>query len=237
LELVEVPTHGARTATGRSSSERAQLLIGVGYAIAAGTVVVQSAAHVIGVRLLDDRVWNLNADNEGNALTWAGSAATFTAALAAFVLALVPREVDRRLLALSLLLAAFSVDDAIGIHERLAVSGADALDLSADAGRAIWPVVYLPALVAALLLLLEAARRGFGRAGRMVRHGIALLVVAMAAELTAAFATVVLDVRRGSWPDVVEVVIEEGAELGAWLLIAFGLTAALIVRASEEGSA
>jgi hypothetical protein len=209
----------------------------LGYAIAVGTVLVQSAAHITGVAVLDDRFWNLNADVEGNVLAWAGSAATFAAALAAFTLALVPKQVDRRLLTLSLLLAAFSLDDAIGIHERLAVRGADLLGVSPDAGRAIWPVVYLPALLAALLLLVDTARRVYDGARRMVRYGVALLVVAVAAELVAAFITAVLDLGRGSWPDVVEVAIEEGAELGAWLLIAFGLAAALLVRADEESRA
>ena len=206
----------------------------LGYAIAATTVVLQSAAHVVGVSVLDDRIWNLNADVEFNAVAWAGSAATFAAALAAFALALVPADVDRRLLALSFLLAAFSLDDAIGIHERLALRGADALGLSPDAGRAIWPVVYLPLLAAGLLLLLDTARRVFEGAGRLLRHGVALLVLALAAEFVAAFLGTVLDVQRGAWPDVAEVTIEEGAEIGGWLLISFGLAAALVMRASAE---
>ena len=214
--------------------ERAERSVSVGYAIAIFTVLAQSAGHIVGVRMLDDRFWNLNADVEENAVAWAGSAATFAAALAAFALALVPREIDRRLLLLALLVAAFSLDDALGLHERVAASGVDALGIPDDAGRLVWPVVYLPLLVAVLFLLLDAARRVFPRAGRAVLLGVAALFVAIGAELVAAAATVGLDVTRGSWPDVLEVVVEDGAEIGGWLLIAFGLTAALLVRVGEE---
>lgn len=213
--------------------ERAVRLVALGYAVTLGTVTVQSAAHIVGVRMLDDRFFNLNADVEGNTIAWAGAAATFAAAFAAFVLALVPALVDRRLLVLVAILAFFSLDDAIGLHERLAERGADAFGLSDEAQRIVWPPVYLPILALTVLLLLDAARRIPAEAARALRLGIVLLVAAVAAELGAAFLGVVLDVERGSWPDVLEVVVEEGAEIGGWLLIAFALAAAVTARLAQ----
>ena len=42
------------------------------------------------------------------------------------------------------------------------------------------------------------------------------------------------DVERGSWADTIEVVLEESAELAAWILIATALLTAVSLGARED---
>lgn len=214
----------------RAGEERARSLIRHGYVIAGGTIAALSAAHIVGVRLLDNAITNLNADEEGNVLAWAGSASIFAAAFAALVLALTAASVDGRLLAVAGIAAALSLDDAIVLHERLAKRVVDALGMSEGAQRLAWPPIYLPLLAVMLFLLLDAARRIPPTAGRSLRVGLGLLGLAVATELVSAYPMIVLDVELGSWPDALEVAVEESAEIGGWLLIAFALAAAAAAR-------
>jgi MFS family permease len=214
--------------------ERASALLRVGLAIAAITVTAQAVAHVVGVQLLDDRYLHLNADDELGLPAWVSSSATFTAAFAAFVLALMQDRIDRSLLVLAGLLAFFSLDDAIAVHERLGEKAADALGYGETAQRLIWPVLFLPLLALAALLLVRTARRLPEQLAGLVYLGLGLLGLALATELVSSALYELADVERGSWPDTVEVVLEESAELAAWIVIATALLAALSIGARED---
>ena len=212
-------------------------LLRVGLAIAAITVTAQAVAHVVGVRLLDDRYLHLNADDELGLAAWVSSAATFAAAFAALVLALMPEQIDRELLALAAVFAFFSLDDAVVVHERLGEKVGDALGVGESAERLVWPVLFLPLFAIAAVLLVRTARRLPEELGRLVSAGIALLVLAVATELVSSALYQLADVERGSWPDTVEVVIEESAELGAWILLATALLAAVSASVREDREA
>jgi hypothetical protein len=214
--------------------ERASALLRVGLAIAAITVTAQAVAHVIGVQLLDDRYLHLNADDELGLPAWVSSSATFAAAFAAFLLALMQARIDASLLVLAGLLAFFSLDDAIAVHERLGERVADTLGYGETAQRLIWLILFLPLFAVAGLLLLRSARRLPTQLAGLMYLGLGLLLLALTTELVSSAAYELADVERGSWPDTVEVVLEESAELGGWILIATALLAAVSLGARED---
>ena len=214
--------------------ERASTLLRVGLAIAVITVTAQAVAHVVGVQFLDDRYLHLNADDELGLPSWVSSSATFAAAFAAFLLALMPDRIDALLLVLAGLLAFFSLDDAIAVHERLGEKVADALGYGETAQRLIWLVLFLPLFALAAILLARTAWRLPGQLAGLVVLGLALLLLAIATELVSSVLYELADVERGSWADTIEVVVEESAELAAWMLIATALLAAVSMGARED---
>jgi hypothetical protein len=214
--------------------ERTSALLRVGLAIAAITVTAQAVAHIVGVHVLDDRYLHLNADDELGLPSWVSSSATFAAAFAAFLLALMQDRIDALLLVLAGLLAFFSLDDAIAVHERLGEKVADALGYGETAQRLIWLLLFLPLFALAALLLARTAWRLPGRLAGLVLFGLLLLLLALATELVSSVLYELADVERGSWADTIEVVVEESAELAAWMLIATALLAAVSMGARED---
>jgi hypothetical protein len=214
--------------------EPAPALLRFGLAIAAITVTAQAVAHVVGVQLLDDRYLHLNADDELGLPAWVSSSATFAAAFGAFLLALMQERIDPSLLALAGLLAFFSLDDAIAVHERLGENVADALGYGETTQRLIWLILFFPLFALTAMLLVRTARCLPTDHGRFVYLGLGLLLLAIAAELVSSVVYELADVERGSWPDTIEVLIEESAELAAWILIATALLAAVLIGARED---
>lgn len=208
-------------------------LVGCWAAVAA--VAVQAATHVADVAFWDGDVFALHADVEGNAFAWLGSAVTFAAALMAFLAAIAVRVVDRVGIALAAIVAFFSLDEGIALHERIGESSVEALGLDLSLRRAAWPLVYVPLLVVAFVLLWRIAQRGSPPVARAIRIGLGLLVLAVVAEVTS---TLYLpDGSENTWKDAIEVVIEEGAELGGWMLVATGLAARAYLLARAEATA
>jgi hypothetical protein len=201
----------------------ADRLLGYVVPFAVTAVTLQALAHVGNAVLLDHRIANLDADHDGNLLAWAGSAAIFAAACSAAVLAVIRRRAVLGLLAAAALF--LSLDETASIHERLGQAGVNALSLSDDDyGRLIWPVILFPILVVVALGLWRVASTARPNPRRAIAIGFVLLVAAVAAELVwAAFPLSGGEI--GSWPDALAVAIEEGLELGGWLLVAGGLAA------------
>jgi hypothetical protein len=195
----------------------------VAYALRAGIVAVaaQTILHLTNA-LLDYRVWNFHADVDGNAISWVSSVVTFTAALAAAGVAVAIPPARRGAFALAAVLAFFSLDDIVAFHERIGVHVRG--DLAAGWGRLLWPAIFFPLLAFSFLMLLRLSRDAPPRADKAILFGLVLLVFAVAAE--AAWSSWFLTGgETESWPDTIEVVIEEGAELFAWFLVAGGLAA------------
>ena len=95
-------------------------------------------------------------------------------------------------------------------------------------------VLFLPLFGLAALLLLRTARRLPAQLAGLVYLGLGLLVLALATELVSTALYELADVERGSWPDTLEVVLEETAELAAWILIATALLTAVSIGARED---
>ena len=173
-------------------------------------VAVQTASHLVNALLLDGRLSDMDADDEGTPFSWLSSLTIVTAGLAALALARVLPERRARLLLLGAILMFFSLDDVAAIHERVAWHGTDLLGLSQPFRHLVWPLVYPPILVAAFVLIGDAAGQTPRTVRRALRLGRGLLVIALGAE---AVGTAV-DLRQGTDSPLyaVEVVIEEGAE-------------------------
>jgi hypothetical protein len=212
-------------------------LVTVGIVIAALTVTVQSVGHVVGVRLLDDRYVHLNVDEELGLAAWTSAAVTFAAAFAVLLLTLLREAIDRWLVGLVALVAFFSLDDAVVVHERAAEKIAEALGYGDYAERLIWPILFGPLFLAALILLVHASRELPDRARGLVRIGIGLFVVALGTELLSSAVYSAADVEPGSWPDVFEVLVEESAELSGWILVATAFLAAVVAYLDEDHAA
>ncbi len=200
-------------------------LLSVGLWLAIAGVAVQSTAHLL-QHFAFPSVDALNVDRDGNnAFAWASAVAIFGTAFAAFVLYGLWRRWS--LLALALALAFLSLDDIAAIHERLALRSEDALGLAEFSRRAVWIVLFLPLLALVFGVLVALARQADARTRRFVYAGLALLVFAVAAEASSAV-THSWGYEDGSTYDAFEVVVEEGAELAGWILVASALTAHMV---------
>ena len=212
------------TSVDRESTGEALLKLGAWAAIIA--VAIQTAAHLVYAYVWPSLL--LNADNDWGTFAWASSVVTFSGALAACVLATLGPERAVKL-TLAAILAFFSFDDGVRLHERLSADVGSLIPWE-HAGRAAGMLVLLPLMAVAFVVLWRLSRAEAGRARGHIRLGLALLVAATLLE-----AVVSALIRRGGWsgsdlPMVLEVVVEEGAELGGWILIVTGL-AAIGIRA------
>lgn len=204
-------------------------LLRIGVPLAVAAIALQTLAHLTNEFLLDDRIEGLDADIEGNVFTWASSVSTFTVGVAAFVHAFVFPNRRREFGLLAGLGVLFSLDDAIQLHERLALEvGEDLIGLPDYLAVRLWLVFYLPLLLLAGLLLWRIAEEVWEPSGRMLRLGLLLLVASVPAEIVGA-GTRWLDEEGTSVPEDFRVAIEEGLELGGWILAAVGLMTAVVV--------
>ena len=217
-------TPSAATSPFITSSGPNVLLIGGTTAVV--LVAVQTASHLVNALLLDGRFSAMDAGDEGTPFSWLSSLTIFTAGLAAFALARALPARRSRLVFLGAILMFFSLDDVAAIHERIAWQGTELPALSQPFRHLVWPVVYLPILGAAFVLIEDVARQGPRAIRPALRLGLGLLAIALAAEA----AGTAVELRRGTDSPLyaVEVAIEEGGELAGWLLIATGLTMNLV---------
>jgi hypothetical protein len=199
----------------------------IGAAIAAVAVLGQTVVH------LANRAWigdaNLDADVEGNFLTWVNGGAVLACVCLVLALAALVRKHRLEGLLLAAALGVLALDDLAELHERGSLKVAALLEIDADFIRVLWPVLYLPMLAFILAALWQLGGRASEPAALGIRFGLVLLVAAVAVEVL--WATWHLTVGKvGDWPDTIQVAIEEGLELGGWTLIASGLAAFLVTR-------
>ena len=197
--------------------------------IALAAVLVQSVAELANFGF-DFELDALNADEEFNAFAWASSMATFAAAFFLFVPAVAAGTFDGITMLASGSIAFLSLDDAIGLHERLAERSIEILDAQVSLQRVVWPLFYLPLLVFVLVILWRMAK-GSDPASVALKVGLVLLAAAIGAELTSAL---YVDEGVDSWPAALEVAFEEGAELAGWILIAGALAGRAYLNAERR---
>jgi hypothetical protein len=202
-------------------------LVRFGVRLALVAVVVQSVVHLGNEFLLDDRVQGFDADVEGNSFTWASSVATFTVALAAALHAAAFESHRREFGLLAVIAAWFSLDDIAIIHERAALKvGEDVLGLPDYAAVRLWLIAYLPLLLLVGLVLWRLADESPPPADGAVRLGLGLLVASIPVEI-AGLGTRRLADDGTDLPEDFRIALEEGLELGGWIVLAAALTAVL----------
>jgi hypothetical protein len=141
------------------------------------------------------------------------------------------------MLALAAATTFLSFDDAASIHERLARAATRSLDAPVEYGRLLWPALYFPFLTGVAIILLDVARRYPGPVRNAMVGGLAALVAAVVLELSAFVLIEISGLTKTAWPLVCAIAIEEGAEVGGWILIAASLTAVLRTHAPEPSVA
>jgi hypothetical protein len=182
-------------------------------------LLVQTVSYLSFVFLLDRKAGPLDIDAENNAFSWASSSVTFAAAFVAFVVAGLTPELKRRLRVAAGLLALFSLDDSIELHERIAEYWTIDLPVPDEARtNALWPLAVLPLLLLAFVILLDLSRRVADDARLALRVGLGMLVFGVLAEVAGTLPS------RESAAAAILIVLEEGAELGGWMLVLTALT-------------
>jgi hypothetical protein len=204
--------------------ERRTLRVGVALAVA--LAALQSIAHLINVFVFDLRIDIVNADSDTGAFAWASSVATFGAALLLSLFAIVRPTRTWPLVALAGAVAFMSLDDMVGLHERVSALGTD-LGAIEHFARIFWPVVFMPLLVATFVGIVGVAAGLRAAPARALLVGLALLVAAIALEMASPI-LFALGSDHGEPAYELEVALEEGVELAGWILVSAGLAAALL---------
>lgn len=218
------------TSTGRTAAELSVITrIGVGAALAGALSL--ALLYALDVYALNRSVTLLDLE-EGAAVTWASSSATVAVAVLATLLAIVEPSHRRRGLGVGVATAFLSFDDTAFIHERLSYRLADALDVSTSFVQVIWPALYFPLLLALAVMLFGLARKT-AAAHRLVVAGLGLLAGAVVLEV-AAHGLARTDLDADSVPWVLEIAVEEGAELAGWTLIATGVAVRLVAYLEDR---
>lgn len=204
-----------------SSDDPSERLLGVGLVLALVAVAAQTVIDLVNAFALGGRHDQLNADVEGNAFAWASAGATFAAAFVCLFHAVVLRERRQLFVALAAMFGFLSVDDIAQVHERIGWRLQQNLALPESIGARSFVFVYVPLVLAAAYLLWRILVGEPERTRRFVLAGLVLLGLAFALEpLGTAW-------EFESTPDRIESAVEEGLELGGWILIASGLAALL----------
>lgn len=226
------PTAREAVRVGAENGTPLDHLLQIGLRLAVLGFALQALSHLVNVFVFDGDSWNLDAEADNNAWAWASSVATFICAFVAVVLAVFTGA--GRLWFLAAVLAFFSVDDLVKIHEQIGTRvREDLFGLPTGWGRLAWPAIFFPLLATTFLLLWRLAGDAPVRAGRWLRVGLALLVVAVGLELASA-PWYISGRSAHSVVGALEVAVEEGIELAAWILIATALTVTMLVRVGRD---
>jgi hypothetical protein len=206
-----------------------------GVVVAAAAVLTQTVAHLVNGFVFDLDIWNLRADVDANVWAWASSVAMFACAAALLLLAALRPASARLYLFLAAATAFLSADDIGQIHEEIAVVARRLYPgLGEDTSEMIWPVVYLPLLVATVVGLVRVLGRESDAARRVGFVGLPVLGVAVVVD--GVWPLFHGDDEAISTPDLLVDALEEGLELGGWILVASAL-AAVALRAAARPDA
>jgi hypothetical protein len=179
-------------------------------------------SHLCDLALFDFHVGLVNADSDWSVWGWAGVVADFAPVVGAVQLALTTHRQRSSLIVLVVLTAFLSADDFLQLHERVSELGSR-LALP-HASRVVWPLIFMPIMVAMAIILWRLSAQAPMRARMAIRGGLAALVFAILLEM-ASPGLFAIGYGHGTWPYELEVAVEEALELGGWMLIAGGLAA------------
>lgn len=204
-------------------------ILNAAFVVAAVAVAAQTLAHLTNAIVFDYDYFQLDADQDGNAVSWASSVATFGVAFCAVLLGLVGADRAWRLFVLACVLCFFSLDDSITIHEEIASAATRMLDVEEKVSRVLWPLFYLPLLAFAATTLWRLSSPARDPIRRAIWLGLTLLAVAVLAELVSVLWSD-SDPTHRTLADDIEVAVEEGAELAGWIVLAAALAGLLVVH-------
>jgi uncharacterized membrane protein len=194
--------------------------------------VILLLVHYANFILLDPPLGVLDANSERTVWTWASALATGTIAVACLLGVCVEPTRWGLFLPLSAVCAFLSLDDMIGVHERVSELIYQALEIPETWDSVIWPVLYLPLLAVAFVGLIRISSSSPPQIRASIRLGLVALVLA-----------VIVEVVSAPWSTdnnpvhIVEGGIEEALELVGWTLAATGTLAAVLSQFTSAGEA
>jgi len=201
----------------------------IGLLVITLAVVVQTLLHLVNYFTWEVR-W-LDVNEEYTPFSAMGALTLAAAAGGAFLLVRAGLAARRVGWSLAALLAVFALDEFFSLHERGTDLLLDLVGVSRDLDSVVWPALYLPMTGAAFLLMVLLARRAPESVRRLLYVGLALLVIAVVAEIASApFSTAD---TADETVHAIEGVFEEACELGGWGLIALALLSWPSVRRSS----
>ena len=200
-------------------------IVGAGWWIAVFAVGAQTVAQLTNGFLLGHAQSGLDAGTDRNAFDWMSFAAAMSAALSLVLLSLVGVAHRKSTAMLALFVAFLAIDDLTNLHDNLGTGFAATLPAPFDrVGDWSTPLLYLPLLTVSFLLLCRQTTRAVPPAATQMRAAIALLAGAVALRVVVG----VLEIAGVQADDALQtlgVAVLEGAELGAWVLLASSLAA------------
>ena len=202
---------------------RATLRVGRWCALVGALILV--SVHSVNAIALDGAVTAFDANQDGTPLVWASAVAIWTVSVAALLAAAMRTGPVVQSVFLACATAFFSMDDMIGVHERIAKVLVLQFGVTNPWGGALLPLVYLPLFAVTVVLILRIARSGTMATFRDAVTGVCLLVAAVALETVSApwsEQTSLLHTLGGG--------IEEAMKLAGWILIASSALAVLMTN-------
>lgn len=221
-----VATDGARP--GREPIVR---LVRFAVAVAIAATVVQSLSTAVNLFVLDGSTGSIDATVEGGVWTWAASGSALVAAAAAGAIAVALDRPRWRFGLLAAVLAYLSLDDWLVLHEEVGEWFRDALGTPEYVGG-LWVLAYPPLLVIVAWALWRTAMEVDPLVRRVLLASLALLAAAVVVEFVGVGTKAFEESTGNADPHNVRAIIEEGAELAAWILAAGGLLAVLVAGAA-----
>ena len=208
-------------------------LVRVTVGVAVAATLAQSVATAVNLFVLDGSAESLDATVEGGLWTWAAAGSALVAAVAA---AAIPTALEvaparaRRLWLLAAVLAFFSLDDWLVLHERVGERLGDELG-APDYVGALWVLAYPPLLLVVCWGLWRTALEARGPLRQVLLASLALLAGAVVIEILGVGTKAIEESTGNAAPHDARAILEEGAELAAWILAAGGRIALLVVAA------
>jgi hypothetical protein len=211
-------------------------VLSLGIILATAAAGLQTAFYLFNVYVLSRRADLLDIAAETTLAAWAGTVAVFATALLCLLLAISGPASRKTLLGIAAATAFLSLDDATALHERVAQTATTVLDLPVEWGRLLWPAIYLPLLLWIAAALFQLARRQNSRVRQAFLAGLTTLAAAVALEMFSGILIERASIPEAAWPMVLEIAVEEAAELVGWILIATALGSMLVrPRAQAAG--
>lgn len=205
--------------------------------LAAGlAVLAQTAVGVVNEFSIESGF--LNPDQEGSLFQLATAGVTAAAGVAAAAHAWRFDLRRRRFAALAGILLYFAADDVLVLHEGLGEAAGEKIGLEGHVAVRLWILLLAPLLLSAFLLIVSEARRAGAPLRSLLYGGLGTLAAAVVVEVAGAVTRDPSFIERVSGkPETFRYLVEEGLELGGWVLLAGGLWVLTVARLKGDGAA
>jgi hypothetical protein len=208
-------------------------LVRFAIAVAIAATVVQSLSTAVNLFILDGAADRLDATVEGGVWTWAAAGAALVGAAAAAAFAVALDDAARRYWLLAAGLTFLSLDDWLVLHERVGEWFRDVLGTPEYVGG-LWVLAYPPVLAVVAWGLWRTATEAHPVVRRALLVSLGLLAASVAVELMGIGTKALEESTGNADPHDLRAIVEEGAELAAWILAAGGLLAHLVGAAASD---